>query len=281
MDTWSFSELDSCRKLLYSALDKTGYLQRLDRWGAIPRFVFEKIDKSDQAQLDQAIAKCDAARVSKSLGGALADNSVSHRVLHIRVAANYVDAHMTWASMYVATRVAYKLWTEEEQQLRLFLSATASKGEYGGLRGVLWEGFCHARLAAGGRFASRALSDGSLLYVDLPRDSHEVVFDKWSDVTTISSDAYLRPRVWNKASIDSARQPGYLYQITVARDHRINCAGLWDAVENMHNKSSDVYFILPPDRFASFQEQHIAQGKNVAELRTLIKQFAVEMSFDA
>ena len=251
------------------------------RWGGIPRYVLQKTSGVDQKVLTEAIATSKLADVRDSMGGTYAPGSVSNRILHLRVEPDFVETHMQMASPWVAEQVAFHLWKEERDHLKQFVSAAADSSELGGVRGNLWEGMCHGRLAAGGVFKTRDLSapSSSIEDLHLSPSKDKIVFDDWSAVSKAEEGTYCRPRVSNNPAIDSVRQPAQLYQITVAAKHGINCAGLKRAVENMKHSSGVVlYFVVPPDRFVDFKEQKIQQGVGVAELRQAVKQFALEIS---
>ena len=252
------------------------------RWGGIPRYVLEKTNDEEQWLLTQAITTSKLADVQDSLGGNFAHGSVSNRILHLRVDPDFKSTYMQMASPWVAEQVAFHLWSQERDHLKQFVSAAADSGVLGGVRGNLWEGMCHSRLAAGGIFRTRDLSTPSstIESLHLSPSKDRIVFDDWSAVRKADESTYCRPRASNKAAIDSVRQPAQLYQMTVAAEHGINCAGLKQAVESMrHSSGVALYFVVPPDRFFNFKAQKIQQGVGVAELRQAVKQCALEIPF--
>lgn len=283
MDIWNLCELQECRAHIHTQMPSADVTERFDKWGGSPRYVLQKLDLEDQAALQQAIDSCSVKLVQDSLGNSSAHEEVSNRVLHLRVKADFINTYTTWASPWVAEQIAYKLWRTERQQLQLFLNAGTGLSDLGGVRGNLWEGLCHARLAAGGTYCCRNLDhpDSDPFGKSFPRSTNAKVFDQWSSLQQCADDTYCRPRVKNKAAVDSALLPEALFQITVSGSHSINCAGLLDSLNGLRSSTAVVtlYFVVPPDRFPTFKKQTIAQGTGVAELRQNVRQCVLEMPF--
>jgi hypothetical protein len=284
MDVWTLPELQRCRAHTFSGLSAESVETRFDKWGGIPRYVLEKVDPRSQKLLEDAIGACSVSLIAQSLGASSVHAEVSNRILHLRVRANteYSETYTDWASPWVAERVAYELWRQQQVDLQVFVSAAVGMGELGGVRGHLWEGLCHARLAAGGSFWCRDLqSPGSDPFaIELQPADTRKVFDDWSSIQSCSTVTYCRPRQKNKAAIDAASQPDALFQITVGSKHSINCAGLAAAVAGLHQQEAvKLYFVVPTDRFSQFAEQPIQQGPGVQQLRLCVRQYALEIPF--
>jgi hypothetical protein len=284
MDTWSFQELELCRQRLHPGMSADDVTKRFDRWGGSVRYVLEKLDEEDQKSLQNAIDSCTAASIDRLVGASSADAEASNRILHLRVRPEtaYTETYMDWASPWVAEQIAYKLWRDERGALVTFLGAAAGLGELGSVRGHLWEGLCHARLAAGGSFRCRDLqSRGSdPVALELQPAHTRKAFDDWQSIQSCSTGTYCRPRQKNTAAVDAALQPDALFQITVGSKHSINCAGLAAALAGMHQQEVvKLYFVVPTDRFSQFAEQPIQQGPGVQQLRQRVRQYALEIPF--
>jgi hypothetical protein len=283
MDTWDLCEMQECRAHIHSQMPSADVTQRFDKWGGSPRYVLQKLDLEDQAALQQAIDSCSVKLVQDSLGNSSAHDEVSNRILHLRVKADFINTYVAWASPWVAEHIAYKLWRTERQQLLLFLNAGTRLSDLGGVRGNLWEGLCHARLAAGGTYRCRDLDypEGGPVDKSFLQSTNALVFDQWSSLQQCAHGTYCRPRVKNKAAVDSALLPDALFQITVSGHHSINCAGLLDSFNGLDSSTTVVtlYFVVPPDRFPTFKRQSIAPGVGVADLRHNVKQCVLEMPF--
>jgi hypothetical protein len=83
-------------------------------------------------------------------------------------------------------------------------------------------------------------------------ESMPVVLDDWSLLKDQEDGRYCRPRRKGNKSVDSGMQPEKLFQVTVSKDHPLNCAGLKEGVDNLRLKKgmkAQFYWVLPPDRF--------------------------------
>jgi len=284
MDVWTLQEIQSCRALMYSHLLAEDVELRFDKWGGIPRYVLEKVDSRSQDLLEEAIGACSVHLIQQSLGASSAHAEVSDRILHLRVQAEseYGKTSTDWASPWVAERVAYELWRQQQADLQMFVCAAVGMGELGGVRGHLWEGLCHARLAAGGSFRCRDLQtpDSIPVALELQPALTRKVFDDWHSIQHCSTGTYCRPRQKNNAAVDAALRPDVLFQITVSKRHPINCAGLATAVSGMSQQGCiKLYFVVPSGVFSEFTEQPIKQGPGVQQLRQRVKQYALEIPY--
>jgi hypothetical protein len=286
MDTWTLDELQQCRRLVHEDMLPQSVTERYDKWGGSPRYVLKKLDTEEQATFQQAIDECTVKQVQRALGGVLAHADVSNRILHLRVQPDFITTYIAWASPQAAERVAYKLWRSDcREQLIAFLSTSAGLGDVGGVRGILWEGYCHARLAAGGEFRCRALThtdcSGKL---EIRSSSLRHIFHEWKALHTFPDGTYCKPRSKGNAAIDAAVLPVMLFQMTSSHRHGINCAGLMTAFEALTVQAPghqvEYYFVVPPDRFCNFTSAGVDQGTGVAQLRQAVRLYVLEMPFD-
>jgi hypothetical protein len=244
------------------------------------------VDSDAQALLEQAICRTPLKVLVESVGSEAAPNEASHKLLHLRVREDFETTVMEMASVYVTHRVAYQLWKNEKENLRMFLSSSEGEGSVGALRGNLWEGFCHARLIQGGQFRIRELSDPllttSIKILNPPPGAAPFIFDSWQDIQGKQNGQYLRPRSRTNESVDSAVQPNVLFQITVSKRHDLKGAGVKKAIEFLQQNGPgavELYFTLPSDSFMKFQGSEIKQCTGIAAVRKAVKQFALEVSF--
>ena len=85
-----------------------------------------------------------------------------------------------------------------------------------------------------------------------------------SDKTQVqgATNRYFRPVSKGFESVDSFIKPNLLFQMTCAKDHPCKQTGLCNVLEILGNPSNPIlYFVVPRDRFASFQYQKY-HGKN-------------------
>lgn len=256
----------------------------LCRWGGIPRYVLEKLEKADQDLLDADIGKTNLTKLIAAAGAPDSHQSASHKLLHMRVDSDFLTRWMEMASPYVSEKVAYKLWEKEKEALQRFLNVSAGEKGPEAFRGNLWEGFCHRKLAEGGAFRIRDLSASSsrVQEVKLGRSTTHI-FDDWKEVESLPDGQYFRPRSKSMGSVDSGMQPNILFQITVSDDHDLKCLPLQKAFDSMKSKkqsgSVNVFFVNPPDTFHRMKATKIGQGPGVGNLRVAVKQYALEVPF--
>ena len=286
MPIWSLEELVECKIAMYPEMSDAELRSRFDRWGGIPRFVLEKLDEANQGLLAQAIASATLPVIMESVGHISAHPEVSHRILHLHVEADFVTTTVRWASTWVAEEVAMRLFQYKTNQVIAFLSGAAVSKDLGGIPGILWEGYCHRVLAAGGKFACRHLGTANKPFEGIAQDitiepsTRSHIVDSWLEVKELPHTVYSRPRIKNLPAVDSAMQPNRLYQITVSSSHTVNCKGLHDALAGMQDDKRQVslFFVVPTDKFLTFKTQKIAQGLGVAALRDQVNQFVLEVS---
>jgi hypothetical protein len=253
------------------------------RWGGIPRYVLEKLDEVDQDLLQQAIDSANLASLVKTAGLSASPSDASHRVLHLRVEPDFKKPRMVMASVNVSGAVFYRLWEQEKDALREFLSAAAGEQGVETFRGNLFEGFCHRQLAQGGEFDVRDVSDpsSSVEKVKLPPSATPYVFDSWREVKGRPDGEYFRPRSKTNEAVDAGMQPDVLFQITVSKRHDLKCAGLKKAVDSMkQSEAVKVFFTVPPDAFEQFKPVAVGQGTGVAAVRQAVKEYALKVGFN-
>jgi hypothetical protein len=281
MDVWSFQELQQCRDLMYPEMELSGVKGRWDIWGGVPRYVLDKVLEEDQQEIHQAIDRSSIDIVRQALGGSSSHHEISDLLLHLRVEADFMSIRMDWASDWVAERFAQRAWQQEKDRLIEFLSVSHGLPELGTLRGRLWEGVCHDRLAAGGVYRVKRLGEGlegvSIEQVVLEPCTSRLVFDDLREVEGARDQVYCKPRAANFAAIDSMRQPGSLFQITVAKKHGVNGDGLERATACMRAPRQDIhlYFVVTPPLFESFKQQPLLGSRRAAD----IKQYALEVTW--
>ena len=246
MPVWTLEELETCMSAMYPGMQVADVRSRFDRWGGIPRFVLEKLSVPNQSLLEQAIASATLPSIIDSVGRAFAHPEIIHRILHLHVEADLVTTAVRWASLWVAEAVAMRLFEYEKNNLIAFLSAVAVDKDLAGLRGVLWEGYCHRRLAAGGKFACRDLGTANKPVEEIAQDitiepsTRSHIFYSRPEVKGLPHTVYSRPRIKSLPAVDFAMQPNKLYQITVSSSHTVNCKGLHDALVGMQDDKREV-----------------------------------------
>ena len=151
MSTWSLDELEECRRRLYPDMKASDVRERYERWGGLPRYVLERLTPSAQSKLPASIGRSSVPLVKEAVFGCSSESSVSDLLLHMVADADFQDAGVEWASPWVCERFIEKALKVERESLISFVRVSRGP-ELGVLRGRLWEGLCHGRLAQGGTF---------------------------------------------------------------------------------------------------------------------------------
>lgn len=193
----------------------------------------------------------DLVALVRAIGMGNAVNDQSHLLIHMHSSYPYDSADPEWPTAYVRNKVMLQLTSLYETKLRLFLAATRGVGEYGALRGLLFEWFAHERLAAGGSFTIELLTHKSTetkqQLITLPRS--DVFY--WSDVKMLqglSANQYALPISRSQGAFDAAQQPNRFFQMTVAKSHNISTYHLAAGVQNnLPRHSPQFIFVVPTD----------------------------------
>jgi hypothetical protein len=112
----------------------------------------------------------------------------------------------------VAEKVFVRLWTQEQDKLKVILAASADIGDLGGLRRTLWEQYVHHWLAEGGVFKIRDLEEPGAKQLELEIEpSVPAVLNQWPSLKDQKDGVYCRPQKKGNEAVDSAMQPDKLF----------------------------------------------------------------------
>lgn len=262
LPVWTWDEIDSCRELLYNTdplRSREAVREAFTRWGGIPRFVLEKLnDRAAQLSLNAAVAVTDSAKLEVAVGSIDSAGELSHKLLHIIVEKPYVNFHVSFGTQHIADEVTQRLATERGAALEHLLR-TATNPVMADIRGTLFEGYAHRRLAQGGVFKVRELFQDSKLGAEtelaLP-PSRLCAISKMEEIDTFQDGDYLKPSVSNFPAVDSIRLPDIWFQMTVSRSHPVKHA-LVRTILDHFSGNVRLYFVVPPDIFDDFKWQPI------------------------
>jgi hypothetical protein len=262
MSVWSREEIQQCRALVYPNISGELANELFDKWGGVARFVLQYAhEESQQSLLTKALSSADLDTIIKCIGESDASNEVAHRLVHMHVGSNFMTTTYRFASDYVLDTVYQELYKTKRQKLLTFMSVSHGIAEFAQLRGQLFERHAHAVLARGGPFRTRSLETNTEKTLALEPLS-ELLFDTDEQVAT-STNAYLRPRRANYASIDSLIKPNLLFQMTVGTTHPCKQAGLRDVLNLLGNPTEPhLYFVVPDDCFQEFTHQSYQDSQN-------------------
>jgi hypothetical protein len=159
--------------------------------------------------------------------------------------------------------VVFKLFDQQRLALQGLLVASAASPQLGTFRGMLWEGYAHRALAAGGEFRVRNLDTGVGTELRIPV-ALTVFFTSLDQVNSRGTNVYSLPVSKRLAAVDALKQDDMLFQITINEEHGVNGTGLLAAVEQLRAPAAAcrLYFVVPPDKFASFTKQRIKRPRH-------------------
>jgi hypothetical protein len=178
----------------------------------------------------------------------------------------------TFASAFVATRVAMALCLETEIQTAELLRSFERVGAAGGMRGVLFEAYAARRLATGGEFTVKEVGSANETTLDVAQTA---ILQK--DTKTLNKTNYpvqdIKDRVvwpnpsYNMPAIDAFMlllQECIAFQMTVASHHGLDLQGTksflkyFDSVnrelfpEQSTPQQYSLYFVVPTDTYEKF-----------------------------
>jgi hypothetical protein len=108
----------------FPRLSRASVLAAYAQWGGLCRYVLdENGNDGEQKLLERKIAAADLNMVIKAVGDADAHDSVSHRVLHIKVTPDFLSHRLEFASAYVARKCVEVFARRQRQSVREFIAA--------------------------------------------------------------------------------------------------------------------------------------------------------------
>jgi hypothetical protein len=257
MPVWSREELHSCRSLLFPSLQEELVENLYLKWGGIARYVLKYArDPDQQALLNEALDISNIDSVVESFGGSGQKADASSRLIHRSVIDGFHGGPYQFASAYVVDQIYNRVYAKDRNHLIRFLSASQGIGNTGQLRGVLFEKYAHTVIAKGGSFKIRDLNTNEESTLHLPIGLSTSFFSNNPQVQDLATNCYFRPISETFESVDSFIKPNLLFQMTGAKNHPCKQTGLRDVLTILGNPSKpQLYFVVPPDRFASFKYQ--------------------------
>jgi hypothetical protein len=184
--------------------------------------------------------------------------------LDTRLTKSYLSPRVYFASEFVQECVYDRFVRPNQARLMHRICGLAGDRLMGPMCGMLFEEHAHRRLCSGETFRVRPLhgpGGGS-------GDEDSTVCFGELDTLTVSYAAdiragyYCRPHAQNFESVDAVIAPSSLFQITVGSQHPIKQHGL-DQLQSRLSASGPIglYFVVPPDRYRSFQAQSYVTQK--------------------
>ena len=269
MPVWSKEELFSCRSMLFSSIPEAVVENLYLKWGGIARYALKlALVEEQQALLNEALDISNIDSVVESFGGSGAKADASSRLIHRSVRDGFHSGPYQFASAFVVDEIYSRVYVKDRDHLIRFLSATQGIGETGQLRGTLFEKHAHTVISKGGSFKIRDLQTAQERTLELPLDFTIFLYSSNDSEFQNAFNCYFRPVSKIFESVDSFIKPNLLFQMTGAKDHPCKQTGLRDVLEILGNPlKPELYFVVPPDRFASFKYQsyHGTDGKVLSQ----------------
>ena len=156
MPVWSWEEIQAARQHIFPSQPETDVAGRYSKWGGIPRFVLELTDAADQALLTEALNGCSLSDLASSMTNLSTATTVSHRLLHQTVDAEYLKGPVVFASDWVLREVASRYQQFRQHEVHDFLAASGGEPSVTALRKALWERHAHVALQPNGPSAAGA-----------------------------------------------------------------------------------------------------------------------------
>jgi hypothetical protein len=220
MPLWSFEELELCRAECFPAIPAAALVERFTQWGGVARWTIGDTDDSAGA-MQEALGNMDFDRAVSAVGAKDGidpkGHSLTHRLIHAEVSAEFMSWTFKFASPFVLEAVLQKCATDAEEKCRSFL-ATMTDSVYAALRGQVFEAYAHRLLSTTDKLVGvRDLATNALSDVTLgPRSRADFVA-----VEKVTDKQYGVPRSHTFAVLDAVAPPDVGFQMTVSRDHGI------------------------------------------------------------
>lgn len=277
MPLWSENELELCRQHCFPEVTKSQFLENFSWWGGVVRNTIgdgatnsvqrcrEALDNLDVQTSIEALGK--TSGLDPAIGGA----RIKHSIVHLEIGKDLTSWQFCFASQRVCDYILDRKADRAEQACRDFL-ASHTDSVFSSLRGQIFESYAHRKLAKGGQFPLRNLTDHSTQNLDMP-PRQLTRFDHLKEAVASPSfaDAYLVPNAKNFPVID-ALAGGDGFQMTVSTDH--GCVA-----SQMENIKKDwpgfqrLIFVVPTDMAATYPQQKFTTlgGKECKSLPVSIR----------
>lgn len=292
MPCWSEAELQTCRRVICPTDDevKTDALQgirllpavsapsitkRVQQFGGIARVAFSPDSALPglESKLATAIKSCDLEIVANQAGGDLdlLPESSSWLLHYVVDPVSFKLANIVFASKPILEEVWQRFGAGHNDTVLRFLNATSKNPTWSGARGNLFEPLAHERLQDGGTFSVQRFIDplstkrgakgerdaaiSSLVINASPMPALGVA--NTAAIASLAAGQYGEPSRSNFPAIDGVLKPNMLFQMTVGATHDVNIDGLLAAIDALQLQPTDppprLYFVVPPQQFATFQ----------------------------
>ena len=230
--------------------------KRFNMIGGVIRYVLEQ-DISLERHIRSSFSRLKRHDYSRLISNQMVnDGKVTHSIIHYKVAANYLDFSLVFASTWIADVALKLLLFYQQEKLRRLLLSGGSSPFLAPLLGNLFEDYAHQVLSTGGPFSGRSLDDEMKCQLFLPKMEIRR-FYKFSEC--ICKNVYYRAGRLNQASIDSVVVDKGYFQITKASYRPISRDPMEKIMKQM--KLTEFFFVVPDWMYDNFKKQNPKRRK--------------------
>ncbi|GAM18196.1 hypothetical protein SAMD00019534_013710, partial [Acytostelium subglobosum LB1] len=174
----------------------------------------------------------------------------------------YLMMELKFSSKYVQVIAVRAMEAKDMQNVMKNLSVP--KFLHSPLGGSFFEAAVHRILPRGGTFKRRNLRTSIQDTVVFPQSAPSTDIMSITDIETSPDNIYLQPKYGNFPAIDSLIKQTTLFQVTVSLDHPPLMQELSNIIDQLGDVTNvQLYFVLPPDQYPLFKEQHYLTTKKI------------------
>lgn len=291
LSVWSEQELLSYAN--YAGIAADVVRENMLHLGGVGRYAF--LPGAAEAAAIRAVAVAGAfdlyKLVTTGLTAKFDNQKVVDRLVHRHPPAGGLglsNVKVTFASEFVATRVAMCLALENQIETKSLLAKFEAVGPAGGMRGVLFEAYAARKIAEGGNFMVRRLGTGeeSTLWLQpreiLQKNSKQLSKETYPLSEIMDKVVWPNPD-YNMPAIDTFmchEMSLIAHQMTVSTSHTLDIGGCkaflryFDAIVKEINPSAakpslyNLYFTVPAHVYSQFSKSNQSlTGQNGVVLR--------------
>jgi hypothetical protein len=261
MPIWTYDELVECRNFLYSNIIDIPYLRtRYFFLGGVPRLIFTNINKNAVILIRDAVQTSSVEKLKRLVNssGSTPDGDISHRLILRHPSKPFRDTRQRYSSDYCASMILFKYRQEAQSTIVAFFYDTSNGGQFGGLRGHMFEILADPVIASGGPFQCRKLvrrgrgrpakttNSAAETSIEASFTVGKVAYIDSMDGSKGLKNQLLIPRSKNYESVDSwiidDSNVSSSFQFTVSKSHSITTAVYtYGTLINLKNYYTAVY----------------------------------------
>jgi hypothetical protein len=273
MPVWEYDELKIYNDILdiNKKLPENILQDKYDKYGGIPRYIYENPLKQNDERLEAAIGTFNPFDILEYVqsGKSFGEELYSHRVLKmVPTQPNYLSKfYLDFQSKYIADEVFSNMIDKSINKLQQFFidNLTNKLMSVAVLRGTIYEVLCQRNfvLKQSQDLKIRSLQSNETRTIVIPADSDVVLFKKLDEINpkAISNFTYYRPLSNSFGGLDAFivdpfSKSCYGLQMTINKQHGIKTSPMEKFLKWLGNDYKFIYvFLTSPDREEDFPMQ--------------------------